>query len=236
MKLRKSNERGYFENEWLKSFHTFSFGEYYDPKNLHYSDLRVINHDFVAPASGFGMHPHKDMEIISYVLRGQVEHQDSMGNKKIIKAGEVQTMSAGRGVLHSEYNPDDKNEFELIQIWILPNARALAPAYDQKQFSREDRRNKLQLLVSNDRRQGSLMIHQDASLSAAILDPGKKLLVPLRAGRKYWLQVAQGELKLKQLQLSKGDGVAIAADELSDLSLEAVTESEILLFDLQNQQ
>lgn len=234
MKLRKSAERGYFENEWLKSFHSFSFGDYYDPKNLHFSDLRVINHDFVAPASGFGTHPHKDMEIISYVLQGKVEHQDSMGNKKLIQAGEVQVMSAGTGVLHSEYNPDEKNEFELIQIWILPQAKGIKPYYEQKKFSREDRRNKLQLLVSSDQQAGSLKINQDAKIFAAVLDAGKKISVPLAKDRKHWLQVAKGDLRLGSQVLGQGDAVALEANELADLSLEATSEAEFLLFDLRN--
>lgn len=232
MKLRKSHERGYFENEWLKSFHSFSFGDYYDPNNLHFSDLRVINHDFVAPSSGFGTHPHKDMEIISYVLKGKVEHKDSMGNKKLIQAGEIQVMSAGRGVQHSEYNPDDKNEFELIQIWILPQAKGIDPAYDQKNFSRDQRRNKLQLLVSQDAEGESLKINQDAKIYAAILDAGKKLKVPLAPNRKHWLQVAKGDLRLGSQVLSQGDAIALEANELADLSLEASQESEFLLFEL----
>jgi redox-sensitive bicupin YhaK (pirin superfamily) len=232
MMIRKGNERGHFKNEWLKSFHTFSFGDYYDPKHMHFSDLRVINHDWVSPSSGFPTHPHRDMEIISYVLNGRVEHEDSMGNKKVIHAGEIQVMSAGTGVLHSEYNPDSTQAFELMQIWIMPKVKGIKPHYEQKELKKEDRKNKLQLLVSPDNRDGSIKINQEALLWATILESGKSLNIPLHANKKYWLQVANGSLRANDFSLETGDGLAVEANELKELKAQALADSEFLLFEL----
>lgn len=236
MKLRPGKERGYFEIDWLKSHHSFSFGDYYDPKNMGYSDLRVLNHDFVAPSSGFPTHPHRDMEIISYVLNGVIEHRDSMGNKARINAGEIQVMSAGRGVQHSEYNPDPNHTFELIQIWILPDKAGLAPGYTQKEFKKTDRKNRWQLLVSPTAEDGSLKIHQDAKIWATTLDNKAALDRQLDPDRKYWLQVADGKIQLQSLsgefQLEKGDALAITENEVKNFKITAQAESDLLLFSL----
>lgn len=240
MMLRKSSDRGYFEIDWLKSYHSFSFGEYHDPKFMGFSDLRVLNHDFVAPASGFPKHPHRDMEIISYVLDGVIEHQDSMGNKAQIKAGEVQVMSAGTGVFHSEYNPDPKKPFELIQIWILPEKQGLKPGYTQKEFRSADRKNQWQLLVSKNGEGESLRINQDARIQAAVLSENQSLQTELDSSRKYWLQVAKGEIEvfdpksMHSLELEKGDAIGLQAGEWPDLKIKSGKESEVLLFDLIN--
>jgi quercetin 2,3-dioxygenase len=252
MKWRKSNERGFFENNWLKSFHTFSFSDYHDSNWMHFSDLRVINHDWVKAKMGFGTHPHQNMEIISYVLNGTVEHRDSMGNKKQILAGEIQVMSAGTGVLHSEYNPDDKKDFELIQIWVIPRRNGGAPAYGQKSFSREDRLNKLLTIVTPDidsensvlQKNSSvetLQIRQDATIAAAIVEDQKSLVVELSNKKSYWLQVANGELiaevntpegKVEQ-KLDKGSGLGLNAGDASSIRLSAKGgESEFLFFEL----
>ena len=249
MKIRNSSERGFFSNEWLKSHHTFSFSDYFDRQWMHFSDLRVINHDFVEPETGFGTHPHQNMEIISYVLNGTVEHKDSMGNKKQIRAGEIQVMSAGTGVMHSEYNPDQGQAFELIQIWILPSEKGGQPFYDQKAFSKEDRLNQLLKIISpidaHKAQDESLRIKQDASIYASIIQSGFSVEIPLLPTRSYWLQVANGDIEITStskalpspLKLDKGSGLALEAGELSSMKVscgnaQTKTESEILLFEL----
>jgi redox-sensitive bicupin YhaK (pirin superfamily) len=231
MNLRKSQERGYFEIDWLKSYHSFSFGEYYDPEHIHFRALRVINHDFIAAGSGFPLHPHRDMEIITYVLRGAVAHKDSMGNQEQVSAGEVQVMTAGSGVRHSEFNPNDKQELELLQIWLLPDKGALDPAYGQKAFSRDEKLNRLRLIASKDQRDGSLKINQDVNLYASVLEKDRTLDFEIPADRYVWIQVARGEMEVNGAKLVTGDGLSISVEKA--LQMKALSdEVEFLLFDL----
>lgn len=232
MTIRRSQDRGYFENNWLKSFHSFSFGEYFDRQHMSFRDLRVINHDIIAPSSGFGTHPHRDMEILTYVLRGRVEHGDSMGNREVVTAGEVQLMSAGTGVAHSEHNPDAKEPLELLQIWILPAQVGLKPSYEQKRFSVDDKRNKLKLLVSPERQEGSLKIHQDVKVYGSWLEPQREVSYDIPAGRAAWLQVALGKIQVNGEILSKGDGASIQPGTENQLKIRAIEDSDFVLFDL----
>jgi len=230
--IRKSSERGYFDHGWLKSFHTFSFADYYDPQFMGFRSLRVINQDVVTPGTGFGTHPHKDMEIITYILEGELEHKDSMGNGSVIKAGDIQYMSAGTGVQHSEFNPSAVNPVHLLQIWIMPHTQRLAPRYAQKFWSREEKLNQLRLLVSEEGNEQSLAIRQHALLFASILQEGKTLHYPLPAGRYAWLQVARGNVLVNEQLLNAGDAIAIASEE--QISIKGVgPEAEFLLFDLE---
>lgn len=228
--VRKSGERGHFDHGWLKTFHSFSFADYYDPEFMGFSALRVINEDFVAPGQGFGTHGHRDMEIVTYVLEGALEHKDSMGTGSVIRPGEVQRMSAGRGVLHSEFNASKDSDVHLLQIWILPEARGLAPSYEQKAFGDEEKLNRLRIVASNDARQGSVRIHQDAAIYASVLEEGKTLEHRLDRKRGYWVQVARGELELGSQTLQAGDGAALREEEL--LKFRGVKRAEFLLFDL----
>lgn len=229
--LRKSEERGYAEfGGWLKSHHTFSFSDYYDPQFMGFRDLRVINQDWIAKSSGFPLHPHRDMEIITYVLKGRVEHRDSLGNVGQITAGEIQTMHAGTGIRHSEYNPSPDEDLQLFQIWIQPDASGVKPGYTQQSFTREQKLNQLKLLVSKDGREASQKIHQDVDMYAAILEPGKTVELKLRPGRGAWVQLAEGELEVNGKVLSAGDGLAVQDEEL--LKIKANKETEFLLFDL----
>lgn len=231
MYLRKSDERGYAEfGGWLKSFHTFSFSDYYDPKFMGFRDLRVINQDWIAKSSGFPAHPHRDMEIITYVLKGSVEHKDSLGNVGSINAGEIQTMHAGTGIRHSEYNPSNDEDLQLFQIWIMPDTVGAKPGYTQQAFTREQKLNQLKLLVSKEGREGSQKINQDADLYASVLEPGKTLEFKLRTGRGAWVQLAEGELDVNGHILHAGDGLAIEKEDL--LKIKANKETEFLLFDL----
>lgn len=231
MQLRKSEERGLAEyGGWLKSYHTFSFSEYYDPRFMGFRDLRVINQDWIAKSSGFPLHPHKDMEIITYVLKGSVEHKDSLGNVGQIKAGEIQTMHAGTGIRHSEYNPSANEDLQLFQIWIIPNVSGAKPGYTQQSFTREQKLNQLKLLVSNDGRDGSQKINQDTDLYACILTPGMEKEFQIRSGRGVWIQLAEGEIQVNGQSLQPGDGLAIQDEE--KLKIKAVKETEFLLFDL----
>lgn len=232
METRKSAERGYFENNWLKSFHSFSFGEYYDREHMHFRDLRVINHDFIAAGAGFPTHPHRDMEIMTYILKGTVEHRDSMGTKAQILAGEIQVMSAGRGVTHSEYNPNQDSELELLQIWIMPNQAGLQPSYGQKKFTREDKLNKLCLLVSPDQAEGSLQIHQDVRVYGSLLEKDQTLTFQSPKGRFAWLQVATGALNVNGVELQKGDAISLNSDESKMQIQSLAAESDFVLFDL----
>jgi redox-sensitive bicupin YhaK (pirin superfamily) len=222
---RPAAERGHFNHGWLDTFHTFSFADYHDPDNMGFRTLRVINEDRVAPGRGFGTHPHRDMEIVTYVLEGQLEHRDSMGTGSIIRPGEVQRMSAGTGVTHSEANPSRDEPVHLLQIWLLPERRNITPSYEQKAFP--DRTGKLRLVASQDGRDGSLTIHQDADLYASILD-GTTLTHEFRAGRHGWLQVARGEADVNGTKLHAGDGVAISDQR----EIVIGGKGEILLFDL----
>lgn len=228
--IRRSEDRGQAEHGWLSSRHTFSFAEYYDPKHMGFGPLRVINEDRVVGGAGFPTHPHRDMEIISYVLEGGLEHKDSMGTGSVIRPGEVQRMTAGTGVLHSEYNASKTDPVHFLQIWILPERRGIEPSYEQKAFAPEEKRNRFRILASRDGREGSVSVHQDANLFGATLAAGAKLEQDLDPARKAWLQVARGEVVLDGETLRAGDAVAFA--EASKLSLEGQKDAELLLFDL----
>ncbi len=228
--VRHAEERGLANLGWLNSRHTFSFGHYYDPKFMGFGPLRVINEDRVQPAQGFGTHGHEDMEIISYVLDGALEHKDSMGNGSVIRPGDVQRMSAGTGVRHSEFNASDSELVHFLQIWILPERHGLEPSYEQTHFSVEEKRGKLRLVGSRDGRDGSVTIHQDVNLYAAVLDDGDVVTHDLGDGRKGWLQVARGSVTLDDRQLYPGDGVAIEGP--ADVRIAATSATEVLLFDM----
>ncbi|MBD2042794.1 pirin family protein [Microcoleus sp. FACHB-672] len=228
--LRKSEERGHANHGWLDSYHSFSFANYYDPNNMGFRALRVINEDWVQPAKGFGTHPHRDMEIITYVLEGALEHKDSLGTGSIIRPGEVQKMSAGTGVTHSEYNPSKTEQVHLLQIWIVPDQKNLPPSYEQKTYSTAEKRNQLRLIASPGGQDGSVTVHQDAKLYASVLDAGEKVVHELSPNRHIWVQVAQGEITVNGLSLSAGDAAAIS--EENRVVVMANTASEILLFDL----
>lgn len=228
--VRKSEDRGNFDFGWLNATHTFSFGEYYDPKHMHYRHLRVINQDKVQPGGGFPTHPHSDMEIITYIINGTIEHKDSMDNKEQIRAGEVQVMSAGTGVRHSEYNPSDSERLELLQIWILPDQKNHPPRYDQKAFSKESKTNKLKLIVSGDGRDGSLMIHQDTLIYSSCLEAGQSITLKTTPNKYYWVQVIDGPLKVNDLTLKAGD--AVSASEETELKFFAEKDAHFLVFEL----
>jgi redox-sensitive bicupin YhaK (pirin superfamily) len=225
--LRRADERGHADHGWLKSHHTFSFADYYDPEHMGFHTLRVINDDTVAPGGGFPPHGHRDMEIVSYVLEGALEHRDSMGNGSVIRPGDVQRMSAGRGVTHSEFNASKTEPVHFLQIWILPRAKGLPSGYEQKLFSDEERRGRLRLVASPDGADGSLTLQQDARLYAALLD-GKSLTHSFGAGHRGWLHLARGAARIGDLALAAGDGVAIHDESSVTLS----GDGELLLFDL----
>jgi len=228
--IRKSAERGHFDFGWLDTYHTFSFDQYYDPAHLHFRSLRVINEDRVAPGKGFPTHSHRDMEIVTYILSGALEHHDSMGTGSVIRPGDVQRMSAGTGVSHSEYNPSKTESLHLLQIWIMPRARNLAPSYEQTAFTEEERRGRLRLVASEDGREGSVTIQQDARLYATILDSGTTVEHPLDPDRSAWVQVARGTLSINGAELNQGDGAALR-DEAT-VKIVAHDHAEVLLFDL----
>jgi len=230
MQVRKSNERGGADHGWLKAKHSFSFADYYDPQNMGFRDLRVINEDQVAAGAGFPTHGHADMEIITYVVKGKLEHKDSMGNTAAVLPGEVQHMSAGTGVRHSEYNPSATEELKLLQIWIMPAKRGLKPSYGQKSFTKELDSGKLILTVSQDGRDGSIPINQDADLYAARPKKGNDLQFELRDGRYAWIQVVKGSLIVNGQSLSQGDAVAMTEEPL--LKISPQEDAEFLLFDL----
>lgn len=225
--IRRRDERGHANHGWLDTYHTFSFDRYYDPRYAGFRSLRVINEDRVAPAQGFGTHPHRDMEIITYVLEGALEHKDSMGTGSIIRPGEVQRMSAGAGVTHSEFNPSQTDPVHLLQIWILPEARGIQPSYEQKEFLRDEMRDRLRLIAAKNPENGALKVHQDVRLFTTILDGGsvKHKLAP---GRFAWIQVARGKIQLNGLELEAGDGAAVS----EETSVELAGGGEALLFDL----
>ncbi len=225
-----ADERGHTNLGWLDSYHTFSFGDYHDPKHMGFSDLRVINEDRVKPGKGFGTHGHRDMEILSLVLEGALEHKDSMGTGSTIRPGDVQRMSAGTGVTHSEFNPSKDAPVHFLQIWILPERAGLRPEYEQKRFPEAERRGRLRLIASRDGREGSVTIHQDASVYVASLDAGQRVEHRPAAGRSAWVQVARGSLKLNGKALEAGDGAAIAGE--AELTITALEPSELLLFEL----
>jgi hypothetical protein len=231
IRIRHAEDRGHFDHGWLNTYHTFSFADYHDPEQMGYRALRVINEDRVKPGQGFGTHPHRDMEILSYVLEGALEHKDSMGNGSIIRPGDVQRMSAGTGVLHSEFNPSREEGVHFLQIWILPNRRGLTPGYEQKRFSDDERRHRLLLIASGDGRDGSVTIHQDADVYATLLEPGKPLEWTTRPGRYAWLHVARGRCRAGEADLRAGDAAAIEEEPPVPLSAPDGP-AEILIFDL----
>lgn len=228
--VRQSNERGHANHGWLDTYHSFSFADYHDPKHMGFSVLRVINEDEIAPGAGFPTHSHRDMEIVTYILEGALEHRDSLGNGSIIRRGDVQRMSAGTGVSHSEFNASTRDRVHLLQIWIVPNIQGVTPEYEQAHLSDEEKRNRLRLVVSPDGRQGSLKMHQDAFIYAGLLEPDNALTHRPHPGRKAYVQVARGELDLNGKLLDAGDG-AMMTDE-TRLTLSARVPAEVLLFDL----
>jgi redox-sensitive bicupin YhaK (pirin superfamily) len=230
MTLRPAGERGHARFSWLDSYHTFSFGHYYDPAHMGVSNLRVINDDTVAPGGGFGTHGHRDMEIVTYVLAGALEHRDSMGNGSVIRPGDVQRMSAGTGVLHSEYNASQTEPVRFLQIWLLPNREGVAPGYEEKHFDAGQRRGRLRLLVSPDGRDDSISAHQDALLYGTLLDAGETVTHAPETGRSIYVHVVAGRVDVNGHVLGAGDGVR-ARDE-AEIRLEALDAAEVLLFDL----
>ncbi len=230
--VRRSGERGHFDHGWLDTFHTFSFADYLDERHMGYRALRVINEDRVRPGQGFGTHGHRDMEILTYVLEGEVAHRDSTGGKGTIVPGEVQRMSAGTGVTHSEFNASQGDPLHLLQIWILPDRRGHAPAYEQKAFPDEERRGRLRLVASPDGAAGSLTIHQDARVYASLLAKGESLEHSLGPGRGAWIQVARGEVEVGGQALRAGDGAAVEGQERLSIAGRGDGLAELLLFDL----
>lgn len=230
IKIRKSDDRGHFDFGWLDTRHTFSFGEFHDPASMNFRHLRVINDDIVEPGRGFGMHEHRDMEIITYVIEGALEHKDSLGNGDVIRPGDLQRMSAGRGIAHSEFNPSKTEKVRLLQIWIFPEKRGLDPSWEQKSFPVDRRRNRLALVASPDAADGSLKLHQDARVYAATLDGDAEVSHDLGPGRHAWVQVARGGLELNGQALAEGDGAAVSDER--NLRIRARDGAEFLLFDL----
>jgi redox-sensitive bicupin YhaK (pirin superfamily) len=228
--IRKAADRGHAQHGWLDSFHTFSFADYYDPAHMGFRSLRVINEDRVQPGQGFGRHSHRDMEIVTYVIEGALAHGDSLGNGSVIRPGDVQRMSAGTGITHSEFNDSKSELVHLLQIWILPERAGIAPSYEEKHFPASERAGRLRLVGSRDGRDGSVRIHQDAALYAGLLAPGESASHDLAPGRHAWLQVVRGSLSLDGAALAAGDGVAISGE--ARVALEARAASELLLFDL----
>jgi redox-sensitive bicupin YhaK (pirin superfamily) len=228
---RYAEQRGRVNLGWLDSRHSFSFGDYFDPAHMGFGALRVINEDHVAPGAGFPEHPHRDMEIITYVLSGAVEHRDSMGNVETVRPGEVQRMTAGTGVRHSEYNPSPREPLHLLQIWLLPDRAGHRPGYEQRAFPSDGRHGELRLVASPDGAGGSLSVHQDARLYAAVLDEGQSVTHPLADGRRAWVQVARGAVTVNGETLYAGDGAAI--EQEASVTVAALSGAEVLLFDLE---
>jgi len=228
--VRPGSERGHFDHGWLDTYHTFSFASYHDPRHMGFRSLRVINEDRVQPAEGFGTHAHRDMEILTWVLEGALEHKDSMGNGSVIRPGDIQRMSAGTGVTHSEFNPSRRELVHLLQIWLLPSQRGLTPSYEEKRFEPESRRGVLRLIAARDGRDGAVDIHQDADLWTALLEPTEAVRHPLAAGRHAWLHVARGKVTANGTKLEAGDGAAFSSEP--SVEVRATDPAEVLLFDL----
>lgn len=227
---RQNNDRGLTEFNWLKSFHTFSFGRYYDLNHMGYGPLRVINEDRILPSAGFGTHPHNNMEIITYVLKGELAHRDSMGNGSTIKPGEIQLMSTGTGVTHSEFNASQDKELHLLQIWIIPNVQDEAPGYQQKSFPPEKMHNTFRIVISPDGENGSLLIKQDAHMFSGQFDAKNTTVFQIKPSRRYWLQMAKGSATINGETMSPGDGLSVEGVE--SITIASTTDTEILLFDL----
>ncbi len=228
--IRRAEDRGHADLGWLDTYHTFSFSTYHDPRHTRFRSLRVINEDRIAPGQGFGTHPHHDMEIVTYVLQGALEHRDSMGNGEVLRAGEFQRMSAGTGITHSEFNPSSVEPVHLYQIWLFPERKGIEPSYEQKRFPAIERQNRFQLVASPDAANGSLRIHQDARIFLADLSAGHRLTHPLTSGRHAWVQVLRGSVLLNDHALQTSDGVAIRDEEI--IEIETDRAAEIMLFDL----
>jgi redox-sensitive bicupin YhaK (pirin superfamily) len=230
IEIRRAQDRGFADHGWLKSYHSFSFADYFDPEHIEFGPLRVINEDRVAAGAGFGTHGHRDMEIITYVLEGQVEHKDSMGTGSVIGYGDVQRMSAGRGVLHSEFNPSKTAPDHFLQIWIQPDVRGIEPSYEEKRFPVEEKRGRLRLIASRDRADGSVLIHQDARVFAGLFDNEEQADLALEAGRRAYVHVARGQLTVNGQVLGAGD--ALKLTDTVALQLRAGRNAEVLVFDL----
>lgn len=228
--IRRSHERGFADHGWLKSYHTFSFADYYDPEHVGFGPLRVINEDRVAPGAGFGTHGHRDMEIISYVLEGELAHRDSLGSGSVIRPGDVQRMSAGRGVRHSEFNNSDKDEVHFLQIWIQPNELSIAPEYEEKRFTPEDKRGRLRLIAAPDGAEGSVRIHQDARVYAGLFDGDERDELALEPNRRAFVHVARGSVTVNGEALNTGDALKIKGE--SKVAIEGGQAAEVLVFDL----
>lgn len=226
----RSEDRGHADHGWLNAKHTFSFADYHNPGRVRFGNLRVINEDRIAPAQGFGTHPHKDMEIVTYIIRGAIEHKDSMGNGTVIRAGEVQRMTAGTGVRHSEFNHSQDDELHLLQIWMFPERKDLEPGYEQTLFSRDQKLNQLKLIGSRDGRNGSITIHQDVDLYASVLEEGRRVTLDDVAGRRVFVQIVSGDVAVNDSPLTAGDGAQIR--EASAINLVAASEAEFLLFNM----
>jgi len=230
IQVRRSSDRGHVQHGWLDTFHTFSFDTYHDPAHMHFRALRVINEDRVAPGAGFPTHPHRDMEIITYVLEGALEHKDSLGNGSVIRPGDGQRMSAGTGIRHSEANASKTDPVHLLQIWILPEKKGIEPGYEQKAFAPEEKRGRLRLIADREGRDGAVTVHQDVALYASVLAPGEQVEHRVASGRHAWLQVARGAVSLNGQKLDQGDGAAVS--EEAKLAIRAEKDGEVLLFDL----
>jgi redox-sensitive bicupin YhaK (pirin superfamily) len=228
--VRRSHERGHTTLSWLESAHTFSFNNYFDPQHMGFRQLRVINDDRVKPGMGFGTHSHRDMEIITYVLEGALEHRDSTGTGSIIRPGDAQRMSAGTGISHSEYNHSPTAPVHFLQIWIQPERKGLAPSYEQRSFATEDLRGQWRLIAARDGREGAVVVHQDVDVLAARLEPGEQIAYRLQPGRQAWLQLASGGVTLNDQSLKEGDGAAVSG--IAEFTITAGDRSEVLLFDL----
>ncbi len=228
--VRRSNQRGHARHGWLESFHTFSFADYYDPEFMGFRALRVVNEDRVQPGHGFPPHSHRDMEIITYIVDGALEHKDSMGNGSVIEPGDIQRMSAGTGVTHSEYNHSGRDLVHLLQIWVLPETQSLEPSYEEKHFDPGSRQGRLRLVASRDGRDESVLIHQDVDMYAALVNDGDRLEHTLAAGRGAWLQVVRGDLEVNRQSVGAGDGIALADEAV--VAIEAASAAEVVLFDL----
>jgi redox-sensitive bicupin YhaK (pirin superfamily) len=228
--VRRSNERGYADHGWLKSFHTFSFADYYDPQHVEFGPLRVINEDRVQAGAGFGTHAHRDMEIISYVLSGELAHKDSIGNGSTIRHGDVQRMSAGSGVRHSEFNPSSSESVHFLQIWIQPNAQGIEPSYEEKRFSAEEKRGRLRIIASPDQADGSVLIHQDARVYAGLFDGAEVATLNVKSGRRIYVHVARGTVTANGSALNTGDALKLTDTE--ELVLKQGSQAEVLVFDL----
>lgn len=230
IRVRKAEERGHADHGWLDTYHTFSFAGYHDPEHVHFRTLRVMNEDVVQPGQGFGTHPHRDMEIVTYVLEGALEHKDSMGNGEVLRAGEFQRMSAGTGITHSEFNPSATEPVHLYQIWLFPESKGIEPSYEQKQFPVSEQQNQLRLVASPEAEAGSLRIHQDARVYLSQIEAEKTVTYEMAEGRHAWLQVLRGSVLLNDVALDVSDGTAVS--DTRNLKIQATADAEIMLFDL----